>query len=128
MKFKYFLIFILLNSCATNKIVQETDVVEINFGSGGGFTGEVKTFKLTSNGKLFENGTEVNTLKINTTLNYFKKAKKFIDFDLKNPENMYSFLEIKTINKTNRIVWSYASTTIDKRVVEFYNELITNTK
>ena len=37
-------------------------------------------------------------------------------------------IAIKTKEKTNRIVWAYGSTTIDKKVIELYNELLTTTK
>ena len=128
MKIYYLLLFVLLNSCATNKMLEKTGVEEINFGHGGGFTGELKTYKLTAKGKLFEKGTEIKTLDSKTTLKLFKQAKELINLDFQKPENMYSFLEIKTKDKTNRIVWADASTAVDKRVVELYNELLTNTK
>jgi hypothetical protein len=128
MKIYYFLVFVLLNSCATNKMLDKTGVEEISFGHGGGFTGEVKTYKLTPKGKLFEKGTEIKKIDSKTTLKLFKQAKELINIDYNKPGNMYSFLEIKTKDKTNRIVWADASTVVDKRVVELYNELLTNIK
>jgi len=122
------LFFILISACAPNRIVDKTGVDEISFGHGGGFTGELKTYKLSPKGKLFEKGTEIKKIGTKTTLKLFKQAKELINLDYQKPENMYLFLEIKTKDKTNRIVWADASTAVDKRVVELYNELLTNTK
>ncbi len=128
MKLYSLLFLILMSACAPNRLVDKTGVEEISFGHGGGFTGEVKSYKLTSKGKLFEKGTEINKIDSKTTLKLFKQAKELINIDYNKPGNMYSFLEIKTEDKTNRILWADASTAVDKRVVELYNELLTNTK
>lgn len=122
------LLLVILSSCITHKTIEKTGIEEISFGSGGGFTGEVKTYKLSSNGKLFEKGVEIKKLESKSTLKFFNQAKQLKDIDYNKPGNMYSFLEIKTKNKTNRIVWSDGSTDIDKRIIELYAELITNTK
>lgn len=122
------LLLVILSSCITHKTIEKTGIEEISFGSGGGFTGEVKTYKLSSNGKLFEKGVEIKKLESKPTLQFFNQAKQLKDIDYNKPGNMYSFLEIKTKNKTNRIVWSDGSTDVDKRITELYAELITNTK
>ena len=56
---------------------------------------------------------------------YFPKRRKrtrhvFLD-DVNNGE-------IKTREKTNRIVWAYGLTTVDKKLIELYNELLATTK
>lgn len=122
------LLLVILSSCITHKTIKKTGIEEISFGSGGGFTGEVKTYKLSSNGKLFEKGVEIKKIESKSTLKFFNQAKQLKDIDYNKPGNMYSFLEIKTKNKTNRIVWSDGSTDVDKRITELYAELITNTK
>lgn len=112
----------------TSKISVKTGIEEIHFGSGGGFTGEIKTYKLTANCKLFEKETELKKVDSKKTLELFNQAKEVKDLKFNEPENMYSFIEIKTKEKTNRIVWAYGSTTVDKKVIELYNNLITTTK
>lgn len=58
MKIYSLLLFLVINACMTSKIDVKTGIVEISFGSDGGFTGEVKTYKLTADSKLFEKGKE----------------------------------------------------------------------
>ena len=58
----------------------------------------------------------------------FNQAKEFKELNFNQPENMYSFFEIKTKEKTNRIVWAYGSITVNKKLIQFYNELLTTTK
>ncbi len=48
------IILSLLNSCASGKIANQINIQEIRFGNGGGITGEIKTFVLRVDGKLFE--------------------------------------------------------------------------
>ncbi len=126
---KIFTIILLafLSSCATSKIAK-TGIEQISFGSGGGFTGEVKTYTLTSDSKLLEKGNEVKKLDSKKTLDLFNQAKELKEYSLNAPENMYSFIEIKTKEKTNRIVWGFGTTTVDKKVTELYNELTSTTK
>lgn len=122
------IILIVISSCSTNKIALKTGIEEINFGNGGGFTGEVKTYKLTANCTLFEKETELKKVKSKKTLELFNHAMELKDLNFNEPENMYSFIEIKTKEKTNRIVWAFGSTTVDKKVIELYNKLLTTTK
>ena len=122
------LLLVMLNSCATSKIVVNTGIEEITFGSGGGFTGVVKTYKLTSCGKLFEDDTELKKVSSKKRFELFKQAKVLKDVDFNRPDNLYRFIEIKTKEKTNRIVWSFGSMEIDKNALELYDSLISNTK
>ena len=122
------LLFLMLNSCITSKISVKTGIEEISFGNGGGFTGEVKTYKLTADCKLFEKETELKKVDSKKTLELFNQAKELKDLNFKETENMYSFIEINTKEKTNRIVWAYGSTTADKKLIELYNELLITTK
>lgn len=119
---------ILLNSCMTGKIATKTGIEEIHFGNGGGFTGEVKTYTLTSECKLIQNDKELKKIDSKITFEIFNSAKHLKDYQHNNPDNMYSFIELKTKEKTNRIVWSYNSTDIDKKVTELYDKLILTTK
>lgn len=112
----------------TSKIAVKTGIEEISFGSGGGFTGEVKTYKLTSECNLFEKETQLKKVESKKTFELFNQAKELKDVVFNEPDNMYSFIEIKTNEKTNRIVWAYGSTTVDKKVIELYNALLTTTK
>jgi|GEM_PF-478336 len=122
------LILVTLNSCVVNKIGKRTGIDDISFGSGGGFTGEVKTYRLSADCKLFEGESEISKIEFRKTSTIFKHAKDLKDLKFYEPENMYSFIEIKSKESTNRIVWAYGSTSVDKKVIELYNELLTTIK
>lgn len=124
MKIYSVLIFIILSSCATGKIAIKTGIEEIRFGSGGGFTGEVKTYVLTSNNTLLEMEKELKKVDLKKTMELFKEAKGFINYTFNEPENIYSFIEIKTKEKTNIIVWSFGSLKVDKRITELHKKLM----
>lgn len=126
MSMKVFLLIVCLafSSCMTGKIADKTGIEEIKFGSGGGFTGEVKTYTLTADNKILEKEKVIKQLSAKETLKFFKEAQKLKDYELNEPENMYSFLEIKTSGKTNRIVWAFGSTKVDAKAIELYKELM----
>lgn len=105
----------------------QTGIKEINFGNGGGFTGEVKTYVLTADSKLLEKGKELKKVKSKTTLSLYNKALAVKDYSFNEPDNIYVFIEIKTNEKTNRIVWHVGSK-IDDKIIELYNNLISITK
>jgi hypothetical protein len=108
----------------TSNIAIKTGIEEIQFGNGGGFTGAVKTHKLTADFKLYEKEKELKKISKKKTLEIFNQAKDLKDFSFNEPENMYSFIEIKTKEKTNRIIWANGSTKVDKKIIELYNNLI----
>lgn len=112
----------------TSKIAVKTGIEEISFGNGGGFTGQVKTYTLTTDDKILDNGTEIKKIDSKKTLELYTKAKKLEGYSFNTPENMYYFIEIKTNGKVNRIVWGSNSTTVDKSVSELYNQLTSTTK
>lgn len=109
----------------TGKIGTKTGIEEIQFGSGGGFTGEIKTYVLTADSKLFEKEMELKKVDSRKTLELFNEAKGLKDYKFNEPDNLYSFIEIRTKEKTNRIVWAFGSTKVDKKVTEFHKELMT---
>lgn len=112
----------------TSKDIAKTEIQEIKFGNGGGFTGEVTTYTLDGNGLLKKSDSEIKNLKNNEVFDYFKEAQKLKDYKYNEPENVYSFLEIKTKDKTNRIVWHLGSNNIYNKVIELYNNLLSETK
>lgn len=127
---KIYLLFILsiFISCSTNKAIIKTNIQEIKFGSGGGFTGKEITYTLNSNGKLTEGGKDLKQIDLKTTLLLFKEAKKNKTYTFSEPQNMYSFIVIQSKDSTNRIVWGVGSKKINKDITDFYNHLISVTK
>ncbi|MFZ4400932.1 MAG: hypothetical protein ACOYO1_12925 [Bacteroidales bacterium] len=128
MKIYTLLICLILSSCITGKIATKTSIEEIQFGYGGGFTGEIKTFTLSANCKLFEKNKELKKVDAKIVLELFKKADELKEYTLNEPENIYSFIELKTKDKRNRIVWAYGSIKVDKNAIDLHNKLLLLTK
>jgi hypothetical protein len=125
----YFLIScIFFYSCLVKDISTITGIDEIAFGGGGGFTGEVVSYKLTSKGVLFKNDIYFKKIPRKKTVQLFKQASSFMDLDIDHPDNLYSFIHIKTNDKSNRITWSVTDQNINKNLIHFYNNLIILTK
>ena len=127
-KFYFLLTCLLLCACAAGSITKRTGISEIRFGSGGGFTGKIKTYIFTPDRKLLEDNGVLQTVDSRKALELFQRAKELKNYEFNEPENMYSFIEIQTQEKTNRIVWSSASSTVDRRAVELHKALLAITK
>ena len=128
MKIYALLLLVFLSSCISSKIEVNTGIEKIQFGYGGGFTGEIKTYKLTTDSKLFVEVVQLKKISKKETLALFVQAKELKNINFNEPENMYSFITIKTKEKTNSIVWAYGSTKVDKKAIELYNNLISTIK
>jgi hypothetical protein len=115
----------------TEKVAVKTGIDEIRFGHAGGFSGKVNTYILSADGNLSEQGTGIGLLKkvdYKTTLAIFLDAREISTISLSEPDNVYSFVEIKTQKSTNRIVWSFGSTRVSENVLRLYKKLISLTK
>lgn len=124
MKLYSILFLLILNSCITDKTAEKVGIDEIYFGSGGGFTGEVKTYRLTSDSKLLEENKELKKIDSKITSAIFIEAKEIKDYSFNKPDNMYSFIELKTKGKVNRIVWAFGSLEVDKKAIELHKKLM----
>ena len=131
MKTTALLLLLLLHACATDKLAQQTGIEEITFGSGGGFTGKVTSYVLNTTGQLTEKENPKGLSKKltrETTTECFKLAQELKTYSYKKPDNLYSFIEIRTKENTNRIVWGFGSTHVNERTTQLFNKLISQTK
>lgn len=104
-------------------MINKTGIEEISFGTGGGFTGKVSTYILQANGRLYKEGNEFKKIGSKETLEIFNEAKAVKEYTFNEPGNLYSFIEIKSKGKENRIVWEYGSTKVDVAVIELNDKL-----
>ncbi len=115
-------------SCVSNKIV--SDIQTLRFGSGGGFTGEIKKYELSSEGKL-SNIIDQDTIFLkNISKSSVQKIIVFAEtiksLELNEPKNMYRFIEIDfNQSATNRLVWGLGYTDKPIQVDSLYNKLTT---
>lgn len=125
-------VFISLFACNGTKEIGGADVLSIKFGTGGGFTGEVTTYEISSDGHLNLLGQNTNKFikKINKqdVHQIFDEAFVLKTYKFNEPGNIYSFLEILSKDTTNRITWGVGSTTLSTDVSKLYDKLISLTK
>jgi len=130
-----FLFLILFtSSCATQKMLDQYSGTSIVFGDGGGFTGLVNEYKLTTDGRiiLLKNMTgdtvTVATLNKKATANIYSKLKESgIDtLSFNHPGNKYYFIGKEKNNKTAKIVWGNRDYAVPQPVEDLYTLLISN--
>lgn len=128
----FILAALLLLSCGSNKKAMHTVVETIRFGNGGGITGYITTYVLSSDGKITQTNESMTrqgmillkTLDKKITDQFYSKAKELKDYSYSAPDNMFLFLEIQTSEKNNKIVWGADKSSVDPRVISLYNELM----
>lgn len=124
-----FLIIAILTfvSCDSNKIA--SDIQAIRFGSGGGFTGEIKKYQLSPKGELstISNQGKIFYKKIYITSvrDIMTSAEAIKSLELYEPENMYRFIEIDyKKSSSNKLVWGLGHKNLPAQVDSLYNSLI----
>lgn len=119
-------------ACNSTKDIRGTEIDEIRFGSGGGFTGEVVMYSLSPDGDLnrIENDKQVFVKNIGAeqVRRIYLAAVRFKNVQHDEPGNIYSFIETNSHGKTHRILWSPGSTEPYNGLYDFYSDLIALTK
>ena len=106
----------------------------IEFGSGGGFTGESKNYILTRSGDLYfiknilaDANTLVHLKKIKscTAKKIFSYAekKKVTALTYNEPGNLFHYITLSIHNKKNRIVWGSSNSTTPENIIILSNKL-----
>ncbi len=127
---KLLLLNAIIVGCSITK--NSTDVEQLTFGNGGGFTGNVTEYILNPKGEIFKHEklpkseTKIKKISKEKTFELFSKAKavqldtcKFIY-----PGNMYYFIKIKSNGKENYISWGDGKHKVNPEIESFYNEFI----
>ena len=126
-------ILVLMVSCKSSKdpvkgIVNETYIL---FGTGGGFTGKVTSYKLYESGQIKKQSgikTAFNshtTVKVKTCEQIFKSIEQL---DLKSkpindPGNLYYFIELNEKGEKTKFTWGGINEEPDNAIRAFYNLL-----
>ncbi|HNW50181.1 MAG TPA: hypothetical protein PKH79_03805 [Prolixibacteraceae bacterium] len=111
--FSVMVLFFLAISCCTSKhCVYELTDTQLFFGSSGGFTNAKLEYVLNDDGKIFKvEGDSIHFIrKISRSqlkkLNQMLDDCKFKEIQLNSPGNMSYFMELKSSNGANKVVWS----------------------
>ena len=123
-------------SCKTKEKVFNPQTFQdpmITFGSGGGFTGQVNSFYLTSNGSLYASSSEGYTLmgkadkKIANQIFTNYEALGLKDLSLDEPGNKYYFIEYQSKNINKNLKWGIKPIDNNNLAI-YYNILLDLTK
>ncbi len=115
---------IMLCSCVAGRSLAKSDIDELLFGFGGGFTGNVTTYSLKKDGSIYKGDVFLKKISKKELSDIFAKSKILADYQYNNPSNMYLFLVIKSkSNKENKIVWGMENKDVDNKVTVLYDDL-----
>jgi len=109
---------------------------QLVFGSGGGISGEVKTYILLENGQVFYNNSltdtneEIKSLSKKEATLCFKKmdSLKLEEMNFDHPGNMYYFVEEVKGEERHRVTWGSNDHEVSESCRKFYKELRTSIK
>ena len=113
---------LVLSACSTCKVAKLSPIQEIQYGSGGGFTGNVTTYTLKSDGTLWQQEKQISKLSCDALSSIFELAEQLPKEDFVQPGNVYSFVKIISKDATYYYAWT-AGKLPDTKVTELYSKL-----
>lgn len=129
----YVTCFLLLLACKAQEFTPENyPKGQLIFGTGGGFTGNVKTYTLLENGQVFfHNSLNKQTKNLGVAdkqavKKAFKRVKEanFLEIKHNEPGNLYRFMEYKLKETSNRVVWAEGQSAMQNSVPSIYKQLL----
>ncbi len=113
-------IVLLLSACNTCHVVTSSQIREIQFGRGGGFTNQKEMYSLSKKGELSKDGKLIKRVSCEDVERLFAIADS-IDITFNEPGNLYWFIEIKG-KEPRKFVWG-GSSEVDRKLKDLYIEL-----
>jgi hypothetical protein len=122
-----------LISCSSQNKHQKPSsaFLEINFGSGGGFTGLSSNYTLKANQDVFKQSggelSKINQISKKDARNISKTIREidFFNLNLSDKGNMTYFIEVKSDGSVNKVSWTDSSQSPE--IKEFYKTLVSTT-
>ncbi|NOX86186.1 MAG: hypothetical protein GXO86_09520 [Chlorobi bacterium] len=132
--FVFVLFVVITSSCASQKVLNQYAGTQIVFGNGGGFTGQVNEYTLSTDGTItLVKSLEGDTVVISTVSR--KTAGKIFSLlsdsgldtlDFKHPGNRYYFIKERENGIKNEVIWGNPDYTVPAQIENLYTLLITN--
>ncbi len=132
MKYFYlFLVGVVLTACNITGKIESTGIKSLSFGTGGGFTNEIKSYTLLPNGALWlhnslsKDSTLIKKVSKSKVNNFYSEA---LDLGLdtlrySKPGNTYYFIAVNVKGVPNKTEWSAGQTGIPDGILPFYKSL-----
>ncbi len=128
------LVVVITASCTSQKVLTQYAGTEIVFGNGGGFTGQVNEYTLSTDGSItLVKSLEGDTVVINTVSK--KTAGKIFTLfsesgldtlDFKYPGNRYYFIKERKDGIKHEVIWGDPNHPVPSQIENLYTLLITN--
>ena len=110
------------STCSTCKVTKLSPIREIQYGSGGGFTGNVTAYTLKSDGTLWRQNKQIAKLSCEELSPIFELAEQLPKENYVQPGNMYSFIQV--VMKDTIFYYSWTADKVpDLKVTELYTKL-----
>lgn len=116
------LIMFLLSSCSTCKVAMYSPIHEIQFGSGGGFAGEITTYNLKADGSLWRQEQRIKKLSCDSLSAIYELVEQLPKEEYIHPGNAYSFIKLVYHDTTYYYTWTWANKP-DQKIIELYTKL-----
>jgi len=123
----------MISGCKTQGALAGYQNTVIEFGSGGGFTGQTNTYSIDSKGYiklvegLLQNEKSLPRLKKSELKKIFQTLSDInlskVEFD--HPGNLYYFIREKSTSDTNEVIWGNPDQKVPQEIQDFYNLLNT---
>ena len=126
----FLIVSCLLMACsASQKVVTTPTQQQIRFGHGGGFTGAVTEYCLTSKGELYKKVMgDINKLSVSKedARQCFDKCQsiQFGSMDINSPGNFYAFISYHQQDSIHRINWNPYQPSLSTDLRDFHNMLL----
>jgi hypothetical protein len=121
----------MISGCKTQGALEGYQNTLIEFGKGGGFTGQEKTYSIDSKGNmqlvdgLLQNNQTLPKPKKSEVKKIFQALSDVdlskIEFD--HPGNMYYFIREISPSDTNEVIWGNPEQQVPQNIQDFYNLL-----
>ncbi len=121
-KITLLIIPIMIIACSTCKVANVSRIQEIQFGEGGGVTGQVSTYSLKSNGKIYIGETLIREIPSDTISVILDLVEHLPKENAIKPNNTYNFIRLILKDKTYYYVWSIENMP-DPKIIELYKKL-----
>ena len=118
----YVVIILLFAACSTSKVTKPSPIQKIQYGSGGGFAGNVTTYTLKADGTLWLQEKQIAKLSCDDLSSLLELAEQLPNENYVRPSNTYYFVQV--ILKDTTYYWSWnAGNLPDPKVTELYIKL-----
>lgn len=122
MKKLLLLLSLSLIACSTCKVANVSRIKEIQFGEGGGITGQIRTYSLKNDGKICIGEKQIKVISSDSISAILDLAEHLPKENSVMPSNTFNFIRLILEDKTYYYVWSIENMP-DTKVLELYKRL-----